>query len=879
MSLWDALGRVVLTGKIGAISPVRGSRDGYAATAGRPWYRSLRIWFQAIVLNPPFMIGLGIAGSIIILAMFAPLFTPYSPYQDATSLRVDGKLLVPPYPPGTADRFPLGTDFRGRDLWTLLLYGARQTLSIGAVVVLCRLLLGTVSGMLAGWFRGRWVDRSLMALASLAGAFPALLFGMVAILAADIRTGAQAFIIGLAMTGWSEFAQYIRSETLTIREKPYIEGARTLGLRESALLLRHVLPNILPTLVIMTALEMSAVLIVMGELGFLGILLGGGVLDIDEAAMISSGGRRGSQLVFNTPEWGALLVYARTAMDTPWMVIYPSLAFTLAILGFNFLGEGLRRLLEHTELALTRFFKLRYFSTIGVIVAVYLVVSSLLSPTHYYANLATGFNEQQALLYTHALSDPQFGGRRAGTPNEQAAASWIADRYKELELEPGGDNGSYFQEFSFTATDLAETPTLTIKSADNQVLAQGAQHRDFAEALNIFTGSQPYAGKADAETAFVGWGMKMKGYDDYGDIDIADKVVLMLQGGPPEGLNDKLDLARLNGATAILLIARDPLSVTTKIMDISPNLIGLNNASTHVQEGIYNTFLSYRLIPQINYRKYDRTIPFMVITRQTADRLLQGSGWTADQLYNEFDSRLQAAYAQNRPLNSNETHSFALKTRAEVSVVTKQEKRTSRNVIGYLPGKNVSAEQSPLIFATHYDYIGVEPSGTIYPGASSASATGVMLEMARLAKEQKIQLNKRVIFIAFGAGELEVAGSRYYVNNPRWPVDETSAFIQLDRLGDGMGEAMLTNTAGFGYYTQLRDAAKRMGVLTGLDQTIPKSDTASFAGHPIQVARLTWPGQDRTVYRTSDTINAVSPDKLRAAGRVAYFLLLELGEN
>lgn len=871
MSLWDALGRLVLTGKVRAVPLVRGSRDGYAATVGRPWYRSLWIWFKAIVLNPPFMLGLGIAGSMVVLAMFAPLFTPYSPYQDATTLRVGGNLMIPPYPPGTADRFPLGTDFRGRDLWTLLLYGARQTLSIAAVVVLFRLLLGTVSGMLAGWFRGRWLDRSLMSLSAVAGAFPALLFGMVAILAADIRTGAQAFIIGLALTGWSEFAQYIRSETLAIREKPYIEGARTLGLPESALLLRHVLPNILPTLVIMAALEMSAVLIVIGELGFLGIMLGGGILDTDPAAM------RTPRLVFNTPEWGALLVYARTAMDSPWMVIYPSLAFTLAILGFNFLGEGLRRLLEHTELALTRFFKLRYFTTIAVLVAIYLVVSNLLSPTHHYAGLATGFNEQQAMQYTRALSDPRFGGRRAGTPNEQAAAAWIADRYRELGLEPGGDNGSYFQEFSFTATDLAATPTLEVKSADNQVLDQSVQHRDFAEALNIFTGDQPYEGTADGETAFVGWGMKMKGYDDYDDINIADKVVLMLQGGPPEGIDDKLNLARLNGAAAILLIARDPLSVTDRIMDISPDLLGQNNAATHPQIGLYDTLYSFRLVPPSQSRIYERRIiPFMVITRQTADKLLQGSGYTADQLYNEFDSRLHAAYAENRPLKPTETHSFALKTLAEVSVVTKLEKRTSRNVIGYLPGSNGTTGQSPIIFATHYDYIGEGPNGTIYPGANSASATGVMLEMARLAQAQKILLHKPVIFIAFGAGELELSGSRYYVNNPRFPVDDTSAFILLDRLGDGADEAMLVNTADFGYYTRLRDGAKRMGVATSLDQTIPKSDMASFAGHPIQVARLTYPGQDRTIYRTSDT---VSPDNLRAAGRVAYYLMLEFGEN
>ena len=220
------------------------------------------------------IVGAAIIGGWIVLGIAAPLLTSVDPLK-STTLIIDGpRSVLAPYDPGTYG-YPLGSDRSGRNLWAGVMYGARATLGIAFIVLAVRLLVGTTLGAVAGWFAGSTVDRAVSALIDAFGAFPTVLFAMLWIFAFDIRSGVSAFAAALAITGWWGFVRATRSAVVALRGRPFLEAARSLGLSEFAVFARHVLPNLLPMLAVAAALEASAILLVLGELGFLGIVVGG----------------------------------------------------------------------------------------------------------------------------------------------------------------------------------------------------------------------------------------------------------------------------------------------------------------------------------------------------------------------------------------------------------------------------------------------------------------------------------------------------------------------------------------------------------------------------------------------------------------------------
>jgi len=137
-------------------------------------------------------------------------------------------------------------------------------------------ILGGVFGALAGWNKGKTIDRVVMSLIGVTTSIPMLISSTILIYALDIRRGLPIFIAALTVIGWTEIAQYVRSQFLVLREMPYIEGALALGSKNFAIAIRHCLPNILPQLLVISFLEMGAVLMLLGELGFIGVYIGGG---------------------------------------------------------------------------------------------------------------------------------------------------------------------------------------------------------------------------------------------------------------------------------------------------------------------------------------------------------------------------------------------------------------------------------------------------------------------------------------------------------------------------------------------------------------------------------------------------------------------------
>jgi peptide/nickel transport system permease protein len=313
-------------------------------TIGRRVPRRLRR--LAFRINMPLLIG----GLLVVLliggAVAAPLLVQHDPSK-VLAIDPANPGLRTPFPPGTPG-FLFGSDPSGRDMLSRLLYGARYTLLIGASATLGRVTLGGLIGMLAGWYAG--ARRPLNALINAWSAIPPvfLAFFAIPLLAIPIfgisRAGPQnitqvtndaiVFTIVLSITGWTETAVRCRTMVQGLQSAPFIEAAYAVGLGRWAVLWRHVLPNLRDVLLAEGANAMSGALLLIAELGFFSFFIGGGVEDITGSKYLDP--------IY--AEWGSMLAKGlRQRSLGIWLLLEPLLAFTLAILAFNLLGEGLRK--------------------------------------------------------------------------------------------------------------------------------------------------------------------------------------------------------------------------------------------------------------------------------------------------------------------------------------------------------------------------------------------------------------------------------------------------------------------------------------------------------------------------------------------------------
>ena len=254
---------------------------------------------------------------IVLVAMSAPVLAPYDP--DKISLRDRLK------PPGSADTegsvHYLGTDHLGRDMLSRLIYGSRISLLVGATTVLIGGTLGMLLGMLSGYYGGA-LDDVIMRLAEIQLAFPSILL-YIAVLAV-LGPGLEKVILILGITSWVTYSRVVRGEVLSIREKEYVESARSIGCSDRRIMGRHILPNIVAPLIVIASFAVANAIVVEASLSFLGLGVPSSV-----------------------PTWGAMLAHSRDYLrDAWWPVTFPGLAIMIVVLSINFVGDWLRDFLD-----------------------------------------------------------------------------------------------------------------------------------------------------------------------------------------------------------------------------------------------------------------------------------------------------------------------------------------------------------------------------------------------------------------------------------------------------------------------------------------------------------------------------------------------------
>jgi peptide/nickel transport system permease protein len=262
-------------------------------------------------------LGLAIVAATLVAAVVAPALAPADPVRNDLLAR----LTPPVWLPGGSWEHPLGTDTLGRDVVSRLLYGARVSLIVGFSAVVVAGVLGLALGLVAGYYGGR-LDDALMRLGDVQLAFPALVLA-VAVLAV-VGSGLGTIVVVLGVTGWVTYARIARGEALSLRHREFVEGARALGAGDAAILWRHVLPNVLPSITVVATFSIARTIIAEASLSFLGL-----------------------GLPPPAPSWGAMLDEGRNYLTTGWwLALFPGLAILAVVLGINVVGDWLRDTLD-----------------------------------------------------------------------------------------------------------------------------------------------------------------------------------------------------------------------------------------------------------------------------------------------------------------------------------------------------------------------------------------------------------------------------------------------------------------------------------------------------------------------------------------------------
>jgi peptide/nickel transport system permease protein len=274
------------------------------------------------VFRKMWQLRLGVLGGFVILALaITAIFTPYLAPHDPYEQNVIKRLLPPMWMEGGETEFPLGTDGLGRDILSRIMYGTRISLTVGIAAVILQVIIGVGLGLLAGYHGGK-IDSIISFMVNVMLGFPFILLAMS--LVAVLGPSLQNIIIALGFTGWPVFTRVTRIETMKLREQEFVLAATSLAFKTRRILIKHILPNLMSSILVLATVEVARSIIRESLLSFLGL---------------------GIQPPI--PSWGIMLAEGRDYMLIQWwLAAFPGLAIFLAALGINLMGDALRDVID-----------------------------------------------------------------------------------------------------------------------------------------------------------------------------------------------------------------------------------------------------------------------------------------------------------------------------------------------------------------------------------------------------------------------------------------------------------------------------------------------------------------------------------------------------
>jgi peptide/nickel transport system permease protein len=274
----------------------------------------MRLGLSAVITS---IAGLVIILVLVLAAIFAPFFAPYDP----TAGSLGDRLTPPSWQEGGSSAHILGTDVLGRDTLSRLIYGGRTSLTVAVIAILVAGSMGSLLGIAAGYLGG-WVDIIIMRVVDLAFSFPTILLAMV--LAVVFEPSFLNIILVISLVLWAEYARMARGEPLRVKEMDFVALAQVAGISKVRIMLRHILPNVASSLIVLATLQVGIVIILESSLSFLGV-----------------------GIPPPTPDWGSMIAEGRSyVVSAWWLSVVPGVAIVVTVLSFNLLGDTLTELLN-----------------------------------------------------------------------------------------------------------------------------------------------------------------------------------------------------------------------------------------------------------------------------------------------------------------------------------------------------------------------------------------------------------------------------------------------------------------------------------------------------------------------------------------------------
>lgn len=439
------------------------------------------------------------------------------------------------------------------------------------------------------------------------------------------------------------------------------------------------------------------------------------------------------------------------------------------------------------------------------------------------------FDGQAALSYIKHLASDSMMGRESGQPGGVMAEEYIASKFKKWGIEPAGDNGTYFQNFTSEHSHVAEGVTLEI------IANKSRRNFHYREDWWVwrFSGS----GHFTAKIVFVGYGIHapQEGYDDYAGVDVKGKLVLMMLGAPPklkENFKEeterqrKVKAAQELGARGVLFL-RNPKE---------------RSIHWYLKKDIY---------------KKDFVILFV------GDKI---SNFIFKDLKTELRYLLKEIDGSSKPM----PYETGVKAFIAVNAIY-DEKKPMRNVLAKISGTDRMLKNEHVIIGGHMDHLGINPLGEVMNGANdNASGSSVAMEIARVMKLNKVNTKRTVVFAFWAGEEQHLLGSLYYADHPLYPIEKTVAYINIDMVGHGSGKVDFTNIY---YGPKIWKLLKNKLPKKILDYVVPirefysgNSDHASFLEKGVPGFMLKTEGYHFKYHRSRDDVDLIKSELLKKTG-------------
>lgn len=482
----------------------------------------------------------------------------------------------------------------------------------------------------------------------------------------------------------------------------------------------------------------------------------------------------------------------------------------------------------------------------AILLALVLTITSFAVPSakatdFSYWGLVNQVSSKNQMEILGKLTSAEFFGRQPGFEGDKVTTDYIANYFKTIGLTPAGDNGTFLQ----TVPMNIVCPVAPIDFRQMDVNKSSLRQFLFMKDYNVLIASG--SGNVTAPAFFCGYGITSKAkvvYDDYAGVDVTGKIAVIFRGGP----SYFMEAAANDGQLTNLM------SFTTKVA----------NAKAHGAVGVIlienpNYPVSRRTnLAQRSLTFYQASLPGLYLSVDTGDIVLAETGKTSTEIAKNID-------AQQKP------YSFPLSKynwNIQVTMAVKENYK-SANVVGYIPSSDPFGANETLIIDAHWDHLGIDPSGNLYPGAiDNGSGVSVMMEVARVFAQNKVKLDRNLAFVAFTGEESGLVGSGYMANNCPFP-EEGLTVLNLDMVG---GLPNIIRCASDPNFTDLNSKLKQAGIKVGADFKLGGPANGSSDHYPFYLkgaqAVFVIAADGVTKYHVpEDTIDTVSPEGLELVAK------------